>query len=85
MKKSMKKALILSVVAGALTLTAAIAATKTTTQTVSAPTGTEAVLEVAVLRQGARGGEVKEVQRRLKLWGYYNGSVDGVFGAGTVC
>ena len=83
MKKSMKKALILSVVAGALTLTAAIAATKTTTQTVSAPTGTEAVLEVAVLRQGARGGEVKEVQRRLKLWGYYNGSVDGVFGAGT--
>ena len=37
----------------------------------------------AVLRQGAKGNEVKEVQRRLKLWGYYNGSVDGVFGAGT--
>ena len=26
---------------------------------------------------------MKEVQRRLKKWGYYNGSVDGVFGAGT--
>ena len=38
---------------------------------------------VAVLRQGAKGGEVKEVQRRLKLWGYYNGTVDGVFGAST--
>lgn len=37
----------------------------------------------AVLRQGARGSEVKEVQRRLKQWGYYNGAVDGVFGAGT--
>ncbi|MBQ8320377.1 MAG: spore cortex-lytic enzyme [Clostridia bacterium] len=38
---------------------------------------------VAVLRQGAKGGEVKEVQRRLKSWGYYNGAVDGIFGAGT--
>jgi len=37
----------------------------------------------AVLRQGSKGGEVKEVQRRLKTWGYYKGSVDGVFGAGT--
>ena len=38
---------------------------------------------VAILRQGAKGDEVKEVQRRLKNWGYYNGSVDGVFGAKT--
>jgi N-acetylmuramoyl-L-alanine amidase len=37
----------------------------------------------AVLRQGSKGGEVREVQRRLKLWGYYKGSIDGVFGAGT--
>ncbi len=42
-----------------------------------------AVAQTAVLRQGARGGEVKEVQRRLKQWGYYSGSVDGIFGAGT--
>ena len=39
--------------------------------------------QAAVLKQGATGGEVKEVQRRLQTWGYYNGSVDGVFGAGT--
>ena len=37
----------------------------------------------AILKQGATGGEVKEVQRRLKQWGYYKGSVDGVFGKGT--
>lgn len=40
-------------------------------------------IETAVLRQGSKGSEVKEVQRRLKNWGYYKGSVDGVFGAGT--
>ena len=43
----------------------------------------DSALAVAILRQGARGSEVKEVQRRLKQWGYYNGSVDGVFGTGT--
>lgn len=40
-------------------------------------------MQVAVLRQGSSGGEVKEVQRRLKNWGYYSGSVDGIFGAKT--
>lgn len=43
----------------------------------------EAIATAAVLRQGSTGGEVKEVQRRLQRWGYYKGSVDGVFGAGT--
>ena len=42
-----------------------------------------ALTTAAVLRQGARGSDVKEVQRRLKQWGYYDGSVDGVFGTGT--
>ena len=40
-------------------------------------------LETAVLRQGSKSSEVKEVQRRLKNWGYYKGSVDGIFGSGT--
>ena len=43
----------------------------------------ESVAEAAVLRQGSTGGEVKEVQRRLKNWGYYFGSVDGIFGSQT--
>ncbi|MDE7301217.1 MAG: spore cortex-lytic enzyme [Clostridia bacterium] len=38
----------------------------------------------AVLRQGSKGGEVKEVQRRLKNWGYYKGAIDGVYGPSTV-
>ena len=37
----------------------------------------------AVLKPGSKGGEVKEVQRRLKQWGYYKGEPDGIFGAGT--
>ncbi len=40
-------------------------------------------VQAAVLRQGSTGGEVKEVQRRLKQWGYYTGAVDGIFGSGT--
>lgn len=41
-------------------------------------------VQTAVLKQGATGGEVKELQRRLKEWGYYFGEVDGVYGAKTV-
>ncbi len=40
-------------------------------------------MQTAVLRQGSSGGEVSEVQRRLKQWGYYKGEVDGIFGEGT--
>ncbi len=35
------------------------------------------------LQNGARGDEVKTLQRRLKELGYYTGSIDGVFGDGT--
>lgn len=47
------------------------------------PVAELAVVEAAVLRQGSTGGEVKEVQRRLKNWGYYSGALDGIFGSGT--
>lgn len=33
---------------------------------------------------GARGEDVIKIQKRLKQWGYYNGSVDGIFGSGTL-
>jgi N-acetylmuramoyl-L-alanine amidase len=32
---------------------------------------------------GSRGVIVTEIQRRLKAWGYYKGSLDGVYGYGT--
>lgn len=35
------------------------------------------------LKQGSTGSTVKKVQQKLKNWGYYKGSVDGIFGKGT--
>ena len=83
MKKSIKKGL--AVTAACLTLSLSAAAVGKAVQKTKERTAavTEISTAVAILRQGAKGGEVKEVQRRLKLWGYYKGSVDGVFGAGT--
>ena len=85
MKKSIKKGLLLTAIIGTMSVSGVFTAFKST-QKSSADSGntqTETVLEAAVLKKGAKGGEVEEVQRRLKLWGYYKGNVDGVFGAGT--
>lgn len=32
---------------------------------------------------GSRGSEVRQIQQRLKDWGYYKGSVDGIYGTKT--
>lgn len=37
----------------------------------------------AVLQQGSRGGDVTAMQKKLKNWGYYDGAIDGIFGAQT--
>ena len=34
-------------------------------------------------KRGASGATVSEIQKRLKAWGYYDGSVDGVYGSRT--
>lgn len=34
----------------------------------------------AVSKNGSRGEEVRKIQTKLKNWGYYNGTVDGVYG-----
>ena len=34
----------------------------------------------AVSKNGSRGEEVKKIQTKLKNWGYYNGSIDGIYG-----
>ena len=84
MKKSMKK-IVLATLACATLATVAIgggvAAMQPKEEAVIV--GENAVVSAAILKQGSKGDEVKEVQRRLKRWGYYSGSVDGVFGAGT--
>lgn len=35
---------------------------------------------LALSKIGSRGSEVTNIQTRLKNWGYYSGSVDGVYG-----
>lgn len=37
----------------------------------------------ALSKMGSRGTEVRNIQTRLKSWGYYFGSVDGIYGTAT--
>ena len=46
---------------------------------VSAP-----IVSAASLKNGSKGDQVKQVQQKLKNWGYYTGTVDGVYGPKTV-
>ena len=50
----------------------------------NAGTETDTAAYVAALRQGSSGATVKKVQQKLKNWGYYSGSVDGIYGKNTV-
>ena len=81
----MKKFLAIGALTLALTASAAasVTAIAVSRESQAAETAIELSVETAVLRQGSTGGEVKEVQRRLKNWGYYSGAVDGIFGSGT--
>ena len=38
----------------------------------------------ALSRYGSTGEEVKQIQTKLKRWGYYNGAIDGIYGSKTV-
>ncbi len=72
MKRTVKiTALIVMVFAMALSIGFTVVAPKTETAF------------AAVYQQGSNGNTVKTIQRKLKNWGYYNGSVDGIFGAKT--
>ncbi len=36
-----------------------------------------------ISRYGSSGEEVKQIQKKLKEWGYYDGNVDGIYGTKT--
>ena len=38
----------------------------------------------ALSKYGSRGEEVRTIQTKLKRWGYYSGSVDGIYGSKTL-
>ena len=38
----------------------------------------------ALSKYGSRGDEVRQIQTKLKRWGYYNGNIDGIFGSQTL-
>ena len=40
-------------------------------------------VDAEVMKKGSTGSEVKKVQQKLKNWGYYSGSVDGIYGSQT--
>ena len=39
---------------------------------------------LALSKYGSRGEEVRTIQTKLKRWGYYSGTVDGLYGSGTL-
>ncbi len=41
------------------------------------------IAEASTIKQGSTGSTVKTIQTKLKNWGYYTGSVDGIFGSKT--
>ena len=49
----------------------------------SAKKSNSVVANLGALRRGMNGGSVRSLQQQLKNLGFYNGSVDGDFGAGT--
>lgn len=38
----------------------------------------------ALSKYGSRGEEVRQIQTKLKRWGYYKGNIDGIYGSGTL-
>lgn len=39
---------------------------------------------LALSKYGSRGSEVTQIQTKLKRWGYYTGSIDGIYGSQTL-
>ena len=39
---------------------------------------------IALSKYGSRGQEVRQIQTKLKRWGYYKGSIDGIYGSKTL-
>lgn len=47
------------------------------------PLASRSTANAEVIKQGSSGATVRTIQTKLKNWGYYTGSVDGIFGSKT--
>ena len=82
MKKKIKLAIVGAICCSAMLAGAPLVCAKQTARVETEGAYTQSI-EAATLKQGSQGATVKEMQRRLKQWGYYTGAVDGIFGAAT--
>lgn len=80
MKKILAVSALTLVFAAACTFGVLFAAQSAVANTGS---GYSFAIDAAVLKKGSTGSEVKKVQQKLKNWGYYSGSVDGIYGSQT--
>lgn len=76
MTKKIKKVLIISIVAIFSTLLVFGAS-------VQIRENIEEDYTAVLSRRGSTGSEVIRIQKKLKTWGYYKGSVDGIYGSQT--
>ena len=67
----------------ALVLLFALTATGSVALIASRNHDAAAAVPAAVYKVGSTGYTVKTIQRKLKNWGYYSGSVDGIYGTQT--
>lgn len=79
--RATKRNLIINIAVAAV-LIAATAFTAVYLFTDAIDSGEEAEA-ATVYKQGSTGATVKTIQTKLKNWGYYTGSVDGIFGSKT--
>lgn len=72
-----------SVINTVLTVILLIAMAVTAAVTLTELTSGDEAEAATVIKQGSTGKTVRTIQTKLKNWGYYTGSVDGIFGSGT--
>lgn len=73
-------ALMLSAVTMAALLTGYIVSSITLPTSDTPGSSTETKTQEVLSKRGSRGSEVRQIQTKLKNWGYYTGSVDGIYG-----
>lgn len=76
-----KTTLFVTVVTLSAVLAGFLASTISTVQ--NEPKTSYADTQETLSKRGSRGSEVREIQTKLKNWGYYTGNIDGIFGKMT--